>query len=679
MKDLKIPDDKRKMIMKWFLYIVEIFRLCLYSTLIVICLGSLIATLLIFNIAKDLPKLPAPLSRIIEIPQTRIIAANGRVLKELSQRKTVPLHLVSPDFINAILATEDHLFFKHKGINKLRILRALHITLTSQYDTVQGASTITQQLAKNLFFTFERTFSRKFKEFLVALQIEAGNTKEEILEAYVNQIYFGAGAQGIESAANIFFGKSALNLTLSESALLAALPRSPNNYNPFLNYNLSLKRRGIVLKRMLDTGFIKEAEAEKALQEKPILNYSKNESDPDNYFLDALIKELISLYGEDIVYYGGIRVFSTIDPELQNLAQQSLTKGMENMDALMGIAETESILPQGALVAIETGTGAVRALIGGRNYNKSEFNRAIKGGRQPGSGFKPFLYYTALKELGYHPGTIMRDQPVSIPIKGAPDWEPRNFKKEFSGRMILKKALTDSVNTIAAQLVEQVGPGAVIKTAQNCGIKSPLEHVYSIALGTSDITPLEMASAYSVFATMGIYHEPYLIRRIEDSSGKIIFEHIVQEKRVLDPVMSYQLVDMMKSVIDNGSGASIRRSGFTGPAAGKTGTSDNYKDAWFTGFTPTICTSVWLGFDKEKTLIDKNGIGITGGRGAAPIWADFMIKALRSEPERDFNIPENIHFETVNVKTGCTATDTVEKAETMTIALKPDQYPCRDK
>jgi penicillin-binding protein 1A len=638
---------------------------------------------LVFYAAKDLPQLPSPLSRIIERPQTQIYASNGKMLTTIGTRKTIPLNMVSQDFINAIIATEDHRFFEHHGINKLRTLKALYITLF-QSGRVQGASTITQQLAKNLFFSFKQTYKRKFKELLVALQIEASNTKEEILHAYINQIYFGAGAQGIEKASRQFFGKSALELKLPEAALLAGLPKSPTNYNPYRHLDRAIKRRDIVLRRMAQVGFISDLESMQARLVKPELYREKTDSRTGSYFLDALISQLIKKYGEDVVFHGGIKVFSTIDTKLQSYARKSLTKGLENLDTMMGIKNENSEHPQGALVAIDAGSGAVKVLIGGRDYYKSEFNRAINSFRQPGSGFKPFLYYSAFKTLGFHPGTVMTDQPVIIPVKGAPDWEPQNFGKAFTGNMILKKALYKSVNTIAAQIVEKIGPAAVNNTARICGIKSPLKDVYSVALGTSDVTPFELASAYTVFANLGVLHEPFLFWRVEDAFGRIIFEHIVQEKRVLDPAIAYQVVDMMKSVIQRGSGRSIKNLGFNRPAAGKTGTTDHYKDAWFTGFTPTLCTSVWTGFDKRKTLVDVNSVGITGSRSAAPIWADFMMKALKSDPERDFPIPDNIRFEKVDVKTGCmtdreeTVLENSGNIEVLQVPLKPEQHLCME-
>ena len=659
------------------LNLLKYVRMAVFLVMIMVSICALSGVLLVFYIAGDLPKLPTPLSRIIETPQSQIFSSGGQVIMTLGERKAVSLDMVSKDFINAIVATEDHRFFDHHGVNKLRTLKGLYVTFFEP-GKVQGASTITQQLAKNMFFSFEQTFQRKFKELLVALQIEAACSKEEILHAYINQIHFGAGAQGIEKAAQVFFDKSALDLNLSEAALLAGLPKSPTYYNPFRYYERAFTRMKVVLVRMVHAGFITEIQAREAMAERPELFRNRIDSRTGSYFLDALLQELVSRYGEDVVYHGGIRIFTTLDSRMQANAKAAVSQGMKRLDDIMGITEEDIERPQGALVALDTGSGAIKALIGGRDYYESEFNRAVKARRQPGSGFKPFLYYAAFKELGYHPATVMTDRPVIVPVKGARDWEPRNFGKNYAGNMILKKALTDSVNTIAAQLVEELGPSKVTQVAKSCGITSPLKEVYSVALGTSSVTPLEMAGAFSVFANLGAWHKPFMIWRVEDAMGRVIFEHIIQEKRVLDETTTYQVVDMMKSVIDTGSGKVIRKMGFDRAAAGKTGTTDNYKDAWFTGFTPSLCTSVWVGYDKSRRLIAKKRVGITGGRGAAPIWADFMMETLKSDPDRDFPIPDHIRFETVDTQTGCPKSVSQPGIELMSVALKSDQLPCEE-
>ena len=612
--------------------------------------------LLLFLTVPDLPRVPEPLRRIIETPPTEIFAANGERVFQVGGRRYVTLNQVSRHFTQAILATEDHTFWEHRGINKLRILKALWITLLSD-DRVQGASTITQQLAKNLFFTFERTYTRKFKELLVALQIENQFSKQEILEAYVNQIYFGPGAQGVGAAAELFFGKPAAQLNLAESALLAGLPKSPTRYNPLRYFERAKARQQVVLNRMVSSGFITTEEAAAAAASDLELKKTGASGPAGGYFVDWVLKSLEERYGTQVVYHGGLRVTTTIDPQLQQIAEESLYKGLQDVDALMGLppesGSGEDVdRPQGALVAVQVNSGAVKALVGGRNYAETEFNRAADSHRQPGSGFKPFLYYTAFEQLGLTPASVVVDKPVKIPVAGAPDWIPRNFERSHQGPMVLKKAFTDSINTVAAQLVAQVTPQAIIDTAQRCGIQSDLAPVFSVALGTSGVSPLEMASAFGTFAADGVRYAPFAVWRVEDALGQLLEEHIVSGAKVLDPALAFEVVDMMQGVVDQGTGNAIRRLGFQKPAAGKTGTTNGYKDAWFTGFTTTLSTSVWVGYDRDTGMKDAYGRGITGGRGAAPIWARFMIRATEGEPQRPFVQPMGIVFRNVDATTG---------------------------
>lgn len=659
--------------MKLLTLFVRLIRLSFYAVLGTGSIALLVIAIVILSSAKDLPKLPEPLSRIIETPKTEIYAATGERLITLGGREPVPLSRVSPNFINAILAVEDHMFWDHHGVNKLRTLKAIYVTLTRP-GRIEGASTITQQLAKNLFFSFERTYMRKFKEMMVAFQIEYSCTKEEILHAYINQISFGAGAQGVEKAAQVFFGKSADELTLGEASLLAGLPKSPTNYNPYRHYDRALKRREVVLARMKEAGYITSDEADDAIKSRPRLYSEHADARTGSYFLDSLISELTQRYGNDVVFHGGIKVTATVDSNLQYIGDQALKNGLLRLDTLMGLTPASEPRPQGALVTIDPASGAVKAMIGGRDYYNSEYNRATNSRRQPGSGFKPFLYYTALEKLNFNGATVMVDSPIAIPVVGAPTWEPRNFEKSYRGRMILKQALTYSVNTIAARLVEKTGPRAVIDTAKLCGITSNLEDVYSVALGTSVVTPFEMASAYATLASGGVKHEPFMIWRVEDAFGRVIYEHLVRGRKVLDPETTYQVVDMMKSVIDRGSGRSVREMGFTKPAAGKTGTTDSYNDAWFTGFTPNLCTSIWTGFDRDRKLKISSQPGITGGRIAAGIWAEFMNEAMKNEPPRDFPIPDGIHFEQVDTVSGCSAS--AGSKNVLTVPLKKNQHLC---
>lgn len=634
------------------------FSILFYLGLTLAGLGALLATGLFFMAIRQLPRVPEPLGRIIETPPTEIFAASGERLIVIGGREVVPLNRISPFFIKAVIATEDHRFWEHHGLDKLRTLKALWITLFER-GRIQGASTITQQLAKNLFFSYRRTYMRKFRELLVALQIETQYSKREILEAYLNQIPFGIGANGIEQAARSFFGKPALELNLAESALLAGLPRSPTRYNPFRYFERAKKRQRLVLERMKAVGYITDEEAKAAFEAELQLTPHSAGAPKGSYFLDLVLNDLEERYGPEVLYHGGLKVSTTLDPQQQAWAIESLQNGLRKLDQLIGITggdNTDSAIslthPQGALVAIECNSGAVKALVGGRDYSETEFNRAVENNRLPGSGFKPFLYYAAFEKLGFTPANVFVDKAITIPVTGARDWTPQNFGREYEGPMILKQALMKSVNAIAAQLIERVGPDAVIDVARRAGINSALTPVYSLALGTSGVSPLEMASAFATFATGGVRHEPFWIRRVEDPLGRVLEEQIVRGQRTLDAGIDYQLIDMMRGVLTAGTGRIVRRMGFDLPAAGKTGTSDDFRDAWFTGFTPTLSASVWVGYDRGISMRDVNGIGITGGRGAAPIWADFMIKATEGEPARKFAVPADIHFETVDPVSG---------------------------
>ncbi len=642
--------------------LIRIVRAAFYGTLAVISAAALIGVGMFFIAVRDLPRVPEPLSRIIETPPTEIFAATGERLMIIGGREVIPLSDVSTHFIQAILATEDHRFWEHHGVDKLRTIKAILVTLF-QPGRIEGASTITQQLSKNLFFSFKRSYMRKFRELLVAIQIESRYSKGEILEAYLNQISMGVGANGIEQAARTFFGKPASELTLAQSALLAGLPKSPTRYNPYLHLDRAKERQRVVLSRMEAVGYITNYQAQSAFQDELTPQPPSKAARTGSYFLDLVIKSLEERYGPEVVYHGGLKVITTIDPQLQSMAEESLRDGLQGLDRRVGIDEVIGrgvgsgvARPQGALVTVEVNSGSIKAMVGGRSYVETEFNRAIENNRLPGSSFKPFLYYTAFEKLDLNPATVFVDRPVTIPVKGAPDWEPDNFGLKHEGPMILKQALMKSVNSIAAQLVEQTGPDELIATARRCGITSKLDSVYSVALGTSGVSPLEMASAFACFANGGIRHEPFWIWRVEDALGRVLEEHIVSGERALDVSITYQMVDLMRGVVDEGTGSVIRRMGFTLPAAGKTGTTDGYYDAWFTGFTPTLCTSVWVGYDRGQGLRDTRGTGITGGRAAAPIWADFMRKATEGDPPREFMIPPHIQFKMVDPITGTEAT-----------------------
>ncbi|CAB5172176.1 Multimodular transpeptidase-transglycosylase (EC (EC [Olavius algarvensis associated proteobacterium Delta 3] len=648
------------------------FRLLFYAAGVGAAIAVLAGFGFFFTVLRDLPRVPHPLSRIIETPPTEFYAATGERLMLIGGRDFIPLSRVSHHFLDAVIATEDHRFWEHHGVDKLRTLKALWITLFEK-GRIQGASTITQQLAKNLFFSFERSWMRKFQEMLVAVQIESQYSKEEILEAYVNQIAFGVSAYGIEQAARIFFGVAASDLTLPEAAMLAGLPKSPTRYNPFRYPERARNRQRIVLGRMTAVGYISQEQAELAGGETLDLRPGQAIARPGSYFLDMVIHSLEERYSVQVVYHGGLKVMTTLDPRFQRLAAAAVKTGLADLDAQLGLDKDtpDAMRPQGALVALETQSGAVRAIVGGSDYGKTEYNRAVQHHRLPGSGFKPFLYYAAFESLDMHPATLAVDRPVTIPVNGAPDWTPENFSRRHDGPMVLKRAFSRSVNSVAAQLIEATGPATVIEAAKRCGINSEMSPVYSLALGTSGTSPLDMASAFATITNGGVHHTPYTIERVEDAFGRILEEHIVSSERTLDPDVAFQVLDMMQGVIDTGTARRVRSLGFALPAAGKTGTTDSYNDAWFSGCTATLGASVWVGFDRDRGMRDRNGRGITGGRGAAPIWTDFMLKATEGEPTREFPVPPGIRFEYVDPVTGAPRDSTAPDA--IRVALREGQ------
>ena len=611
------------------------------------------------SLSLSIPQLPESLDKLVSASPTVIYDSEGKVIRTIGGRDMITLDRISPYFLNAVIAVEDKNFYKHNGVDKKAVLRSIIYGIFKDR-RIAGGSTITQQLAKNLFFTFKRDVMRKLKETLVAIQIESSFSKDEILEAYCNQIAFGSRANGVERAARTFFGIPASELSLAQAALLAGLPNSPSRLNPYAYPDRAEGRQRVVLALMQRNGFITpeeraEAEAE-SLYYKP-----QRLMGASSWFADKVILECEERFGKDAVYYGGLKIFTTLNPALQEEAENATHVGL---DALAQRLKSDDEIQVG-FAAISTMTGAVEAMVGGRDYGSSQFNRAVDAHRRPGSGFKPFVYYTAIKQLNYHPATVMLDSMITLKVPGSRDWSPRNYEDQYFGKVILKFALSRSLNSVAARLVDETGAQAVMETAYAFGIKSELTPVPSIALGSSGVSPLDMASAYSVIATGGHYYEPYLIERVESPKGDVLYEHFITGKRAANMEALYLLLDMMKEVIDNGTGKYARRAGFNVPAAGKTGTTNDFYDSWFTGFTPTLCASVWVGYDMEKAIIDHNGRGISGASGALPIWVDFMKAACENEPPRDFTLPAGIKFVTVDCRTGALS----DTGNVMTVAL----------
>lgn len=636
--------------------------------MVLIIAGGIFVSIL----ASGIPQLPDSLEKLVNAPPTVLYDSEGRVLHTLGGRDMVNLDRISLHFQNAIMSAEDKNFYLHHGVDKGAVIRSFVRGLSSGR-RMAGGSSITQQLAKNLFFSFNRDILRKVREALVAIQIEASFSKEEILQAYCNQIPFGSRANGVERAARTYFGIPASELSLAQAALLAGLPNSPSRLNPYSNPENAKARQKWILSQMEENGFITSAERLEAETEqlayKP-LDYTGR----GTWFADRVIEQCEERFGKDAVYFGGLKIFTTLNPELQELAGQAVKNGVIRLNGRLGSDDL-----QGGLMSISPLSGAVLAHVGGVDYRTSQFDRAVDARRRPGSSFKPFLYYAAFSRFDYSPATVVLDSVAVIPIRGSADWRVNNFDHTYSGNVIIKYALSKSKNSVSARVVSEIGAEQVVTTANTFGVTAPLQPVLSIVLGTSGVSMLDMASAYSVFATGGELYDPFFIERVESPRGEVLYEHFITGNRVADQETIYLVLDMMKEVFKSGTAVSARYAGFTHPAGGKTGTTDDYIDSWFTGFTPTLCTSVWVGYDLEKPMMFQGRYGITGSSGALPIWTEYMIVATKDDTPRDFPIPSGIEFKRIDINTGALS----EGANSMLTAVRegtsvPEALEVRD-
>jgi len=545
-------------------------------------------------------------------PSIQIVGLNGRVLATRGEMggSAVPLRELPPYLPKAFLAIEDRRFYSHYGVDPFGIARAVAANLLHR-GVSQGGSTLTQQLAKNLFLTQERTMQRKLQEVILSVWLERKYSKDEILDLYLNRVYFGSGAYGVEAAAQRYFGKSARNVTLQEAALLAGLVKSPSKLAPTRNFDGAERRAQIVLAAMADAGYAKEDAVKTAMAVAPkIVKPSAGGS--INYVADWVMDVLNDVIGhveQDVV------VETTIDPALQAAAEKALLDELIPKGAKFDVE-------QGALVAM-TPQGAVRALVGGKNYAESQFNRAVAAKRQPGSAFKPFVYLTAL-ERGLTPDTVREDKPIDV--KG---WKPENYSHEYFGPVTLTKALSLSLNTVSVRLTLEVGPQAVVRTAHRLGIASKLEPNASIALGTSEVSVMELVSAYVPFANGGIAVAPHVIEKVRTAGGKLIYKaHNPGLGRVIDERYAAMMNQMMQETLASGTARKASLPGY--PAAGKTGTSQDYRDAWFIGYTGHLVAGVWLGNDDNSPTKK-----LTGGAMPADIWNRFMTAAHQGLPNAD--------------------------------------------
>ncbi len=561
----------------------------------------------------------------------------------LEDRKLIKINEVPRVAIQAFVAAEDSRFFEHKGFDVQSIFRAVFKNLEAGH-IIQGGSTITQQVAKMMYLSPEKKYTRKFKEAILAYKIDRYLTKEEILNLYLNQIYLGHGTYGVESASLGYFGKSARELKLHEAALLAGMPKAPSNYSPFLHYDKAKQRQYYVLTRMVEDGYISREQMEKAYKAPLNLRPIRPKDKMAAYFVENVRRYVQEKYGADVLYKEGLSIYTTLDLNAQKYAGEAMERGLKELEERN---KYQPGLVQGALFCMDVKTGAIRAMIGGRDFNKSEFNRATQSRRQPGSAFKPIIY-TAAFDKGMTPATVFDDAPIAVNDVSQENgvWSPKNFDGKFMGPITMRTALVLSRNVVTVKILQEIGIDYAISYAMNMGITSPLDHALSLALGVSGVTLQELVQVYGVLANQGQKVTPYFIKKIVDRTGNVFEETKAQPEQVIDPRIAYIATHVMQDVVTMGTGTRVRSIGR--PVAAKTGTTNDTRDAWFIGMTPSLIAGVWVGFDQEASL----GSQEVGGRAAAPIWLYFMEKTLQNTPVESFPVPEGIVFEKINPKTG---------------------------
>ena len=544
---------------------------------------------------------------------TQVFDVNGQLISKLFEenRIVVPISSMAYYVQQAIIDNEDTRFYSHAGVDPIGIVRALWVDLRMG-SFAEGGSTLTQQLAKNMFLTQEKTFTRKIKEVLIALIIERKYSKQEILQAYLNQVYFGEGAYGVESASQVYFGKHASELTLGESAMIAGLPRGPSAYSPYADSKAALARRAEVLDTLVKMNHITIAQADAANKEPFLLVGKKKRTVQASYFLDYVANELVGRYGANRVYKGGLKVYTTLDIKTQQAAEAALGKY------------------QGAVLALDPHNGSIRAMVGGRDYQESQINRVQAEIRQPGSAFKPFLYTVALNQ-GLTANAVIIDEKINIA-----GYSPVNSDKKYHGPFTMSKALRDSINVPAVKLAQQVGMSNVLSLAQSLGISTllPQDNNLAAAIGglTQGVNLLELTTAYTAFAGDGILSKPVAIVKVLDENDQLLEQTTFTQQQVVSPEIAYIMTTMMMGTINSGTGtaANIGR-----PAAGKTGTTDNYETAWFIGYTPDLLTGIYVGND------DRTPVGISGSQ-VATLWGTLMTKAEADKSVTNFAVPDNI-------------------------------------
>ena len=725
----------------------------------VICIIGAVAGLagLYFYFASDLPKISSLKDYRPPVITTVYDRENRKIAEFCKQRRIViDLEAMPKALTNAFIAAEDARFYEHEGIDFHSIIRAFFKNLEAGR-IVQGGSTITQQVAKSFFLTPERSYTRKLKEAILAYRIDKRFSKEQILFLYLNQIYLGHGAYGVEAAARNYFDKSAEDLSIAECAMLAGLPQAPSRYSPYQHRELAKQRQIYVLNRMQQEGMVSRAAKNKAIEEKLEIQPRKNlylEKVP--YYTEHVRQMLIENYGREKVYTGGLQVYTAVDIDMQKNARQAVREGLRELDKRQGyrgpvkhltpekieafsrniqkrideeplqpgrrikgvvievddaadsvllrigsargrleladmrwarkpnpevhhsrgrvkdpgdvldegdvlllrikkektegdiwpVALEQTPAVQAALLCIETGSGHVQTMIGGRDFSDSQFNRAIQSRRQPGSAFKPVIYAAAL-DKGYTPATTVFDSPIVFKdTRQDFTWKPKNYDQTFHGPTLFRTGLIQSRNIITVKILRDLGIDYVIDYSRKLGIESKLDRDLSLALGSSGLSLLEIVRAYSVFANQGKLIDPLFITRIEDRDGNVMFEKQPEKRRVIDKSTAYIITHLLKEVVQSGTGWRLKA--LNRPVAGKTGTTNNLYDAWFVGYTPRYVTGVWVGFDQEQSLGSKE----TGSRAASPIWLDFMKAVLSGKSEKIFPVPDDVVFTKIDLETG---------------------------
>ena len=655
------------------------------------------------KVVDGLPQLPEDPAELSVRPGTEIYAATGERIYTFNQNRTwIDIGGVSPYVVQALLATEDANFYRHRGVDVKAVLGAVWDNVRRGF-AARGGSTLTQQLVKRLFFSPEKTLKRKVSEMLLAVQLEAlyerrypGSArtawadehpayKDRLLELYLNTVFYGANSYGIADAAQTYYNTTPQQLSAPQAALLMGLPNAPSAYNPLQHPDRANQRLQHVLKRMYLSGFLEKAEWERhsSVEAGQLIDAERAPTNPTPFWVEAIKSEVVELWGAPVLRHGSLKIHTTLDMRLQKVAEEAIEWGMADLDGRMGFAPYEAAeegerkdYVQGALVCLDPHTGQVKAMVGGRDIFVSYYNRALSARRQPGSGFKPVAYLAALDAGVISPVSLFVDEPRSYKDNNR-TWQPRNYGNRYLGLTTVAWGLINSANSTAVQVTDRVGPERIAEMGTRMGFRGEIKPYLSIALGVNEVTVLEMAAAYGTLAASGLRVEPTLVDRIADADDQELFSHTPPIRRVVAEKRAFELLHIMRQVVDRGTGRRVRAMGFDRPAAGKTGTTNDNTDAWFTGVTPNLSTSVWVGFDnrRQHELRDKNGRQITGGGGAAPIWTTFMLEAVKGTEVVDFERPNGVVLVEVDPRTGTRVDDLpdslVGRIKPISVALLP--------